>query len=74
MKYFFGYYEMNGLWWPLAWAEEGGAVYGIRPHCQSEDKREVSFDDFHLTLRELMVKYPKEGVTIGSLGVGTFPT
>lgn len=74
IKYYLGYYEVNGLWWPLTWEEVEGTPVGVRPSCSKADTYELTEMESCLTLQELVRKYPKQGVTLGSLSVGTFPT
>lgn len=64
MKYYMGYHNWHGQYWPITWMEEDGEPVGSRPYVQKEDKFEITESEFNSTLTELVRKYPRKIVEV----------
>lgn len=61
-KYFFAYYEWNGMIFPVSWVEEDGACIGGHQREIEGSKVEINEAAFVGPLAVLMELYPFQGV------------
>lgn len=57
-KYYFAYHDVNGLIFPLAWAEDGGICVGGRPKVLPNTIHEITETQFEGDLLKLEIPYP----------------
>ena len=57
-KYFFAYYEWNGIVYPVAWVEEDGLPIGEHPKPIEGTKKEINEAEFTWPLQVLKKTYP----------------